>query len=149
MKESGGKELRSERVKDFKSGRMGRFMKDGGLIIRLMEEEGSFMQNLTYTKGIGLTTRLMDMESICMLMDQPSKGTGRRTNKMGKEWRLGLMEPYMKDITRMERRKEWEYSNGQMDLSIKESLKIMILRGKVNICGMMVEYSMGNGKRIK
>ena len=58
------------------------------------------------------------------------------------------MEQYTKGTTRKVKRMVWVYSNGLMGLCTKENSEIMTSKEKVNMYGVMEEYTMAIGQRI-
>lgn len=110
-------------VKESRYGKISLYMKDIGKMIKLMEEEGLFMQQEMFMKENGRMIKLMDMEYIQELMDRLILATGMRINSMVLVFRsgmiillmrgniskdinmelaslFGLMEPFMKGILR-------------------------------------------------
>lgn len=63
------------------------------------------MQMEMFMKDNGLMTKLMEKEHILMLMVHSITETGSTTNNMDSVWNLGLMVQNMKAITLMERKK--------------------------------------------
>ena len=63
----------------------------------------------------------MDMAYIHILMEQNMKDIGKKINKMEKEKKVGLMVLLMKEIINLEKKVGKEFSNGQMEVHMKEN----------------------------
>lgn len=74
-------------------GLMALAMKVIGVMIRRMEEAGSFTQTVMCMKANGKTTNLTDMECICIQTGLSTRENGSRINKKAMGLRLGLMVP--------------------------------------------------------
>ncbi len=59
MKVNGVKASMYEKARDYRYGKMGLFMKDGGSTIKRMVEADLYMLNVTFTKENGLMIKLM------------------------------------------------------------------------------------------
>lgn len=61
-------------------------------------------------------------------MEQNTLGTGTMINKRDKVKKFGQMEPNMLDSMQLEKSMVMVNFNGQMDLNMKENLKIIICK---------------------
>lgn len=93
----------------------------------LMEMHMYYLQ-IYYRKEIGLMIELKAMEHIIMLMEPNMKENGLKINNTEREEKCGLMEHCIQEIMLMEKRMVKENFNGVMELLMKESLKIIILK---------------------
>ena len=73
------------------------------------------------------------------------KDTGRTTNNMERELKPGMKAVNMKVCMPMERKKDLENTNGQMEVFMKVSGQTIELMAKVSIYGKMEENTMENG----
>ena len=149
MKDSGDSTPILEREKDYRSGKMDPSMKAGGKIIKLMEEEDSYMLNAIYTRASGNPTKPMVTVSIYTWMVQPTRVVGYVTSSMVVVQKPGLMELCMKGFTGMARRRERVCSNGQMEAFLEEISGIMISRGMESIRGAIGGIMRESGKPIR
>ena len=88
-------------------------------------------------KGNGWKERLKDLESINTPQGHNIKAIGEIICRKVMELKYGWMEVVLMEILRKESRKEWENINGQMEVILKESGKIMKSMERVNSCGVM------------
>jgi hypothetical protein len=81
--DSGMSPLRAKKVMGFKYGLMDQNMKDFGRTIWQRDLVDSFLPMEMFIKEIGLMIRLMEMESIFMQKEQHIKVAGLKINKKG------------------------------------------------------------------
>lgn len=84
------------------------------------------MQMEMFMKEIGLMIKHKEKENIFIVMDHAILGTGERINSMGKVRKHDLMVLHIRGGTRMEKNKEKECLNEQMEVYMKGSLKTII-----------------------
>ena len=101
------------------------YMKENGVMIKLMEKENIFI-------------KVLHMKEI-----------GKMINKMVMVQKHGMMALDIQVILLMEKKKEKGNIYGQMALLMKENLKIVHLMEKGNIYGIIIEFMMEIGKIIK
>ena len=87
-----------------KFGAMEVFMKAIGKMIKLTEEEDSFMQMVIFMTVSGRTIKLMVLENTLILMVPNTKVIGSMISNMVKEKKNGQMAPDMKENINLERK---------------------------------------------
>lgn len=102
-----------------KFGAMEVFMKAIGKMIKLTEEEDSFMQMVIFMTVSGRTIKLMALENTLILMVPSMKDTGSMISNMVKVKRSGQMVLSMKEIINLEKRTDSENFCGLIDLHMK------------------------------
>ena len=97
----------------------------------------------------GRTIRPMVLVNTLTLMVLNTKGTGKMISKMEKEKSTGQMVPSTKDNTSSVKRTDMDSSSGLTDLVTTETLLTIIFMARVLIPGLMAEFTMETGNRIK
>ena len=104
------------------------------------------MQMGMYMREIGLMIKLMALVYTLTWMELDMKGNGKWINNMERVRRFGQTMPDTKETIIKERSMDKVFSNGQMVLLTRDSLKIIILMELEHINGQMEESSQVNGE---
>jgi hypothetical protein len=102
-----------------KFGAMEVFMRGIGKMIKLTEEEDSFMQMVIFMTASGRTIKLMALENTLILMVPSMKDTGSMISNTVKVKRSGQMVLSMREIISLEKRTDSENFYGLIDLHMK------------------------------
>lgn len=100
-------------------------------------------------KEIGQMIKQKDMVFTPIKTGHNIKDHGKTINSMVLEKRHGLMVHHTKVIMFLERNMEEVHLYGQMDQSIMDNFKTIILKEWVNINGLMVDHITESGRIIK
>ena len=123
-------------------------MKDYGRIICIMEEANCGMHVVISMKENLWMIWLKDSGSIIILMEVNTLAIGIRINSMDLEKKNGMMEAIIKDFIKMLQKKDKVNIYGQMVIDILESGIIICSTEKAFLFGMIKDNILVNGKII-
>jgi hypothetical protein len=110
-------------------------IKDNGKTIEHMDTDNLCMLMVMFMKETGLMTKLMVLEYIFMLMVPDMKEIGKTIYNMEEERKLGQMDLFMKEIINKEKSMALEYIVGVMDQDTRENGRKIRLRVMEHILG--------------
>lgn len=128
-----------------KHGPMEQFIREIGLIIKLMVQGNLFMSMVMYMMVSGLMTKHKAMELTITAMEQSIKDNGKKINSMDLEYKHGQMVAVIKEITKWGRNQVKVNTFGKMVVHMKETGQIIVLLEKDDIYGQMDENIKGIG----
>merc|ERR1711935_276248 len=114
-----------------------------------MGVEDSFMLTEIFMMDMGRMIKPMDMDNTLIPMVLNMKATGSMISSMVKVKSTGQMVLSTKDNTSSVKRMDMDNSFGLTDLVTTETLLTIIFMARVHIPGLMAEFMMETGNKIK